>query len=153
MSKTIDIETLVENSPLTKFSENVDYKSKIIEKLKKTFTDEDQQLFLTSFYCYLNFKPNEFVIDLKNVWKWLGFGRIEECKRLLTKDFTENTDYVMTKQMKKTNEVFRREAENLKQEKSNEIVNKGGRPIEDYILTIKCFKKLCIKPIKQSIVT
>ena len=34
-----------------------------------------QKLFVSSFYCYLNYDKNkDFVIDLDNVWKWLGFS-------------------------------------------------------------------------------
>jgi predicted GIY-YIG superfamily endonuclease len=91
---TVDIIDLVENSPLTKFSQYTHYKSKIIDKLKAWFTTTEQQLFLANFYLYLNYSnTTDFVIPLDNVWKWLGFGRINDAKRVIDKNFKENIDY------------------------------------------------------------
>ena len=78
---SIDIVNLIESNPITKFSG--DYQSKLIEKVKKQFTDYEQQLFLSSFYCYLKYDPkNDFVIDLDNVWQWLGFSQKVRAKEL-----------------------------------------------------------------------
>jgi len=58
--------SLIESNPITKLSS--DYNVKLLCKIKENFTDMEQQLFLTSFYCYLNYHPiNDFVIDLDNV--------------------------------------------------------------------------------------
>ena len=44
-------------------------------------------MFLSSFYCYLNHHPiNDFVIDLDNVWKWMGFNQKYNAKYLLEKN-------------------------------------------------------------------
>ena len=51
----IDIVNLIESNPITKFSG--DYQSKLVEKVKHHFTDYEQQLFLSSFYCYLKYDP------------------------------------------------------------------------------------------------
>jgi hypothetical protein len=64
----LDFVNLIENNPITKLSH--DYNNKLLYKIKQNFTNVEQQLFLTSFYCYLNYHPtNDFVIDLDNVWK------------------------------------------------------------------------------------
>ena len=69
-------------------------KSKLIEKVKNNFTNYEQQLFLSSFYCYLKYdSKNDFVIDLDNVWKWLGFQQKYHAKYLLEKQFINNKDY------------------------------------------------------------
>jgi len=71
-----------------------DYGSKIIEKIQEKFTDQDQQMFVANFYCYLNYnQKTDFIINLDRIWKWLGYGRVEECKRVLVKNFKENQDY------------------------------------------------------------
>ncbi len=71
---SIDIVDLIENNPISKI--NINCKSKLIEKLQSKFTNYQQQLFLSSFYCYLKYdKINDYVIDLDNVWKWLGFSQ------------------------------------------------------------------------------
>lgn len=83
--------------------------------------------FVASFYCYLNHNSKtDFVIDLNNVWKWVGFSRIDPAKRVLENHFTKDTDY-------KT--VLHQSVENLK----------GGRPKEQTLMTINTFKKFCLK--------
>jgi hypothetical protein len=85
MSK-IDIVDLIENNPITKLSGN--YHNKLITKIKDKFNDNQQQIFVSSFYCYLNYdKKNDFIVDLDNIWKWLGFSQKYNAKRLLEQQF------------------------------------------------------------------
>ena len=89
---SVDIVNLIESNPITKFSG--DYQTKLIEKVKQIFTNYEQQLFLSSFYCYLKYdSKNDFVIDLDHVWKWLGFSSKFNAKRLLENKFIINKDY------------------------------------------------------------
>ena len=89
----LDIVKLIENNPITKLSN--DYNVKLLTKIKSNFTDFEQQLFLSSFYCYLNHHPmNDFVIDLDNVWKWLDFCQKQRAKELLEKYFVIDKDYI-----------------------------------------------------------
>ena len=87
-----DIVSLIEQNPVTKLSG--DYHNKLITKIKATFNDSQQQMFVASFYCYLNCdNKNDFVIDLDNVWKWLGFNQKVKAKILLENHFILNKDY------------------------------------------------------------
>jgi hypothetical protein len=88
---SIDIVNLIESNPITKFNGN--YQSKLIEKVKNNFNNYEQQMFLSSFYCYLNYNKTDFVIDLDNIWKWLGFAQKVNAKNLLEKQFIINKDY------------------------------------------------------------
>jgi hypothetical protein len=124
MNQPINIVTLIEENPNTKLSKL--YQSKLINKLKDSFSTEDQQLFISSFYCYLNYKSNDFVIDLDHIWGWLGFTRKNEAKKCLEKNFKSETEYKI---------VLRQLAEN----------SKGGRPSEKIMMNIKTFKKMCLK--------
>jgi hypothetical protein len=47
--KTIDIVKIIEENPLTRFSNNTQLNSKIADKCKLNFTTEEQKLFLSSF--------------------------------------------------------------------------------------------------------
>ena len=86
---SIDIVDLIENNPISKI--NITCKSKLIEKIQSKFTTYEQQLFLSSFYCYLKYdKINDYVIDLDNVWKWLGFSTKGHSKYLLEKGLKPN---------------------------------------------------------------
>jgi predicted GIY-YIG superfamily endonuclease len=140
MSQTefLDIVALVNNNPLTKLSN--DYGSKIISKIKSKFTDEDQQLFVANFYCYLNYnQKTDFVIILDRIWKWLGYSRIEECKRVLVKNFEENVHYKIEKAAPPSCGA----GPKLSQEGKN--LGGAGMNREYITLTVNCFKKLCLK--------
>lgn len=127
--ETIDIVSLIENNPITKLTN--DYNNKLLCKIKSEFSNEEQQLFLTSFYCYLNYHPtNDFVIEFDNVWKWLGFTLKENAKRILIKHFKVNVDY-----------------KNLGRQEGQASSNNekwGGHNKQTIMLNIKTFKLFCL---------
>ena len=89
----LNIVELIEKNPITKLSNN--YNNKLLNKIKEKFNEEQQKLFVSSFYCYLNYDKNkDFVVDLDNVWKWLGFKQKNNTKTLLEKNFIIDNDYV-----------------------------------------------------------
>ena len=123
----LNIVELIENNPLTKLSK--DYNIKLLIKIKEQFTEFEQQLFLSSFYCYLNYDcKNDFVIDLDNVWKWLDFCQKQRAKELLEKNFIEGKDYKC---------LLTLESEQKK--------GRGGHNKKKYLLNVKTFKSLCLK--------
>ena len=65
----MNIVELIEKNPITRLS-NI-YNNKLLIKIKENFTDFEQQLFVSSFYCYLNYDKNiDFVVDLvKKLWQ------------------------------------------------------------------------------------
>lgn len=120
---SLDIIKLIEKNPLTRLSK--EYNSKFIVKIKDNFTESQQQLFVASFYCYLNYdSKNDFVIDLDDVWKWIGFTRRDNCKRVLEKNFIQDIDYKIL--------LLRKE----------EQVH-GGHNKEEILLNIDTFRELC----------
>jgi hypothetical protein len=125
---SVDIVNLIESNPITKLNGN--YQSKLIEKVKNHFTEYEQQMFIASFYCYLNYDyKNDFVIDLDNIWKWLGFSQKVNAKILLEKHFTLNVDF--------TNLL-------LLQQKQEHTTH-GGHNKEIFMLNVNTFKKFCLK--------
>jgi hypothetical protein len=89
---SIDIVNLIESNPITKLNGN--YQSKLVEKVQQHFNNYEQQMFLASFYCYLKHdNKNDFVIDLDNMWNWLGFSQKIKAKQMLEKNFTIDKDY------------------------------------------------------------
>ena len=131
----INIVSLIEKNPITKLS-NV-YNNKFLKKIQENFTGYEQQLFVSSFYCYLNYDKNiDFVVDLDNVWNWLGFNQKIKAKILLEKHFQVDIDYKNL-----TPEVAGASlSENTSQEEKW-----GGHNKQTIMLTIKCFKSLCLK--------
>jgi phage anti-repressor protein len=128
MDASLNIVELIENNPITKLS--CDYNNRFINKIKENFTETQQQLFVSSFYCYLNYnQTNDFVIDLDNIWKWLGFSQKAMAKRLLENSFVINKDY---------KSLLCRSAE-------QKTETRGGHNKETILLTIRTFKLFCIK--------
>lgn len=137
--ETIDIVSLIENNPITKLTN--DYNNKLLCKIKSDFSNQEQQLFLTSFYCYLNYHPtNDFVIDLDNVWKWLGFSQKYNAERILEKHFVINTDYKLALGSPKatTNLAPQEGKASSKNEKW------GGHNKKTIMLNVKTFKLFCL---------
>ena len=57
----LDIVNLIEKNPITRLSK--DYQSNLINKIKEKFTETQQQLFVSSFFCYLNYNSKtDFII-------------------------------------------------------------------------------------------
>jgi len=137
----LNIVELIESNPITKLTDT--YNSKLLSKIKENFTGFEQQLFISSFYCYLKYdKTLDFEVDLDNIWKWLGFSQKVDAKRLLEKHFVIDKDY--------KNFALGDSKANLTDE--NSLINfdkqkngSGGQNIKKIMLTIKCFKSLCLK--------
>jgi len=136
-----NIVDLIEKNPISKLSST--YNSKLISKIQSNFSGYEQQLFVTSFYCYLNYdKSNDFVVDLDELWEWLGFKQKVNAKVILEKHFKVNIDYkILAPQEGGTNiNLLSAIAEQDFQSKKH-----GGQNIKKIFLTIKCFKSLCLK--------
>ena len=92
MNTSLNIVELIENNPITRLSGT--YQHKLLNKIKASFTDNEQQLFVASFYCYIKYdQRNDFVIDLDDVWKWVGFSQKYNAKHMLEKQFFIDIDY------------------------------------------------------------
>jgi hypothetical protein len=130
--EALDIVKLIESNPITRFTNT--YNVKLLDKMKSNFTEFEQQLFITSFYCYLNYnKITDFVIDLDNIWKWLGFSQKVSAIRVLEQNFVIDMDYKMFALH------FSKAEETIK------TPGKGGHNKSIIMMTIKCFKTLCLK--------
>ena len=127
MSSTFNIVDFIESNPLAQLSDT--YNSRLLQKIKGSFTEDEQKLYITSFYGYLHYSKQDFVINLDNIWCWLGFSMKQSAKRVIIKHFIENTDYKIS-------------LNNLV-ERSNSV--KGGENKVHILLTINAFKKLCLK--------
>ena len=124
----LNIVELIENNPITKLTNT--YNIKLLDKIKSRFTDFESHLFVSSFYCYLNYdRTKDFVIDLDEVWKWLGFSSKQNAIKLLERFFMIDEDYFNS----------------LNLENKQEKEQHGGQNIKKIMLNIRCFKSLCLK--------
>jgi hypothetical protein len=128
---SVDIVKLIESNPIAKLNGN--YQSKLIDKVKNNFSNYEQQMFVASFYCYLNYNPTtEYIINLDDVWKWVGFSNKAHSKNLLEKHFIINKDYKVL-------------LPSHEQSVDTQKDTRGGHNKEIIMLTIKTFKSFCLK--------
>ena len=127
---SFNIVDLITNNPLTRLTET--HNNNLLNKVKNTFNESEQQLFIASFYSYLNYhKTDDYIVDLDNIWKWLGFNKKYNATTCLEKYFKLDNDY------KKTAPDA---SGALLKEKKN-----GGQNIQKFYLNVKTFKSLCLK--------
>jgi hypothetical protein len=123
-----NIVDLIENNPISKLSTT--YQNTLLTKIKAKFTETEQQLFVASFYGFLKYDSNtDFVIDLDDVWKWVGFAQKVKATVLLEKHFILGKDYIKSlSQLGKQSEHIR-----------------GGHNKEIFMLNVSTFKRFCLK--------
>ena len=145
-SATLNIVDLIEKNPVTKLSRK--YNNLLLEKIQENFSTFEQQLFVSSFYCYLNFDKNtDFVVDLDDVWRWLGFASKFNAIRLIEPNFKLDVDYTITIPDFKKSKQEQQISSGSDEEHPTELVKpkNGGQNKQTIKLTIRCFKLLCLK--------
>ena len=136
-STTLNIVELIEKNPITRLSQQ--YNNLLLEKLQENFSTFEQQLFVASFYCYLNYDKNtDFVVDLDDVWKWLDFSQKFNAIRILEANFKLDVDYKNI--TASTSDSDEEQCANQDKPKKH-----GGHNKQTIKLTIRCFKLLCLK--------
>jgi hypothetical protein len=165
MAQILNISNLIEKSPITRLSK--DYENRLINKIKDNFNEKEQQIFVTSFYCFLNYDTKkDFVVDFDSAWKWAGFSRKDHAKTVLNKHFIIDIDYqvksfaaeVSAAGFKDDNTVFDKFDNNYTENGGSKAVpstsgaafekrNLGGSGLnkETILLTVNTFKKFCLK--------
>ena len=148
-SETLNIVELIEKNPITKLSQK--YNNILLEKLQENFSTFEQRLFVSSFYCYLNYNKNtDFVVDLDDVWRWMGFSQKIAAKTMLEKNFKINVDYtVSVPEFKKSEQPENASGGSDEEQPTESTVpskpKNGGQNKQTIKLTIRCFKSLCLK--------
>ena len=151
MAQILNISNLIEKSPITRLSK--DYENRLINKIKDNFNEKEQQIFVTSFYCFLNYDTKkDFVVDFDSAWKWAGFTRKDHAKTVLNKHFIIDIDY-QVKSFAPEVAVAKKDIDitvfnNFKTYDIKEPFdkdNRGGSNKETILLTVNTFKKFCLK--------
>jgi len=139
---SFNIVDLITNNPITKLTET--HNNNLLNKVKNTFNESEQQLFISSFYSYLNYhKTDDYIVDLDNIWKWLGFNQKIKAKYLLEKNFELEKDY--KKSLSLVGKQTNIEISNDNFATAAAVAKKGGQNIQKYYLNVKTFKSLCLK--------
>ena len=140
-SATLNIVELIEKNPITKLSQK--YNNLLIAKLQENFSTFEQQLFVSSFYCYLNYDKNtDFVVDLDDVWRWLGFTQKVAARLLIESNFKISVDYKIATSDDSDEDQL---PHSPNKSGSDKPKKHGGHNKQTIKLTIRCFKLLCLK--------
>jgi hypothetical protein len=103
----------------------------LLELLRTELTTDEQHLFIDSFALYLQHdKRKDFVIDLDDVWQWMGFSNKGHAKRATVKNLQQDVDF----------SVIARDGNKSLMDGSS-----MGRPVECIRMTQNGFKKLCMR--------
>jgi hypothetical protein len=102
---------------------------KLIRLIKDEFNDDDNQLFQMIFKLFntTHNKPNDYIINFDDIYKWIGFSRKNHAKTLLINKFKEGIHYKRSLP------------------RSPDRILKGDENKETILLTIKFFKRYCSK--------
>jgi hypothetical protein len=78
--------------PLSSLTEH--YTNLFIEKIKNINNREFIE-FVAHFYKYVDSRDNDFIVNVNDIWNWVGFTNKENCIRAITKNFKESIDYMV----------------------------------------------------------
>jgi Cu/Ag efflux pump CusA len=91
VKQEVNIKSLIQNS------KNINIQSKLIDKINEVFTEEEQQWYITNLYIYMNYHPiNDYIVNLENVWKFIGFANKGNAMKTIKNNFTADEDYKVT---------------------------------------------------------
>ena len=144
--------------PSQSYSKPID-EDRLFEILNDEFKTEEQQQFTINFRLYLTYGRDDkkFVVDFDKVWKWMGFEKKYNAKRMLIKTFKENSDYIITDCVYENSLLFREERvfktetvlkieDNSVNKNDNKILEKkyGGQNKQYIYLNVDTFKNMCM---------
>jgi phage anti-repressor protein len=93
--ETVDFAQLIKSSECGGLT--LDFRSKLADRIKMEFTEEEQTWFIANFYVYLQYhSTRDFPIKLENVFGMIGFAHKKNAKRTLENNFVEGEDYTVT---------------------------------------------------------
>jgi phage anti-repressor protein len=97
--------------------------------LTESLDGDDKEQLIIKFQLYLIYgnDDSKFVIDLDDVWPWLGFSKKDKAKNLLMKNFEKDIDFTCS---------------TLHPEEREQV--HGGHNKETILLNVSTFKGLCM---------
>ena len=77
----------------------------LIDLLNEELTEEQQHLYVTNLWMYMNYHPtNEFPVNLETVFHIIGFANKGNATKTLENNFIKDEDYKIIKSTNKINE-------------------------------------------------
>ena len=118
---------------------------RFLELISSSFNGEEQQLFIQSFKQYLDYRNDKkaFIVNLDDIWQWLGISRKDVAKRILSKNFKENEEFIIICDEKAAPQ-FGGAAFSNKQTEESKNIGGSGLNKETILLNVETFKKFCM---------
>lgn len=115
--------------------------NELFDMLMQEFsTDEDHKMFIANFkFCLLHDRQKDFIIDLDDVYSYIGFINKATAKRSLESSFIHNTEYIST-----DSEPINKVLLNFQVEQK-EKDNRGGHNKQTILMTPDTFRDLCLQ--------
>ena len=75
----------------------INYDDPLIIKIQENLNIDQQDIFIKSFYSYLNCdQTKDYIVNLEHVFKIIGFTHKKNAKRTLENNFVKDEDYKLT---------------------------------------------------------
>jgi hypothetical protein len=101
--KSIDFIDLIENNSI-KLSGT--YDNEILNIIQNEFNESQKKLYVAFSYCQFNYDDkNDFIIDISNIWEWLGFSEKKKVIDIIQENYTQNGDYIIMYHKTKDNDI------------------------------------------------
>ena len=101
--KSIDLIDLIENNPIKL---NGVYDNTLLNVIQTEFNESQQKLYIAFSYCQFNFDEiNDYIIDVSNIWEWLGFAKKSEVIDTIQENYLQNKDYIIMYHKMNDNEI------------------------------------------------
>jgi phage anti-repressor protein len=100
----------------------------LVNLIREKMNTEEENLFVESFKTYLKYGDDDtaFIIDLDDIWEWVGFNTKGNAKRVILKNFEDTIDYKI-----------------LLISVDKQYLH-GGHNKETILLSVNTFKEFCI---------
>lgn len=121
-----------------------------LQHIRDNMKDEYKDFFVKNHMIYLKYKntPDAFVVDLDDVWEWIGFKQKNNAVQLLKKNFKFNEHYneenlllLQQKQVLDDDDTF---LPVQGKQKIDDDKQHGGHNKIIITMTVNTFKKLCL---------
>ena len=114
--------------------------SELYDMLMAEFNDDEQKLFIDNYmFCLKYDREKDFVIDLDDVYEYVGFSLKGNAKRLLESYFIENEHF------SKDSLVLPRDKQSESNKDNKKISNRGGHNKIKYFMTPDTFRDFCLQ--------
>ena len=132
------------SSSSTLISYNILQDDELISLIKQNFTENDMEIFKLNFKIYIANENNKngFVINLDDIYTYIGFKLKQHAKRLLTNKFKLNKDYIIYKGLNNTLTPMGEIDVNFQDNRL--IMKQNTYNKETIMLSVESFKKFCM---------